>query len=153
MSRISDALDAFRSVVPGITGFSDKTEIPNPYSLADNDSRMLQDGWGVSVGASSPSIPEFKSFYEEWTITVHLTECLFSLAHDPEKVHEATKRLMDDAVNLKKNILNNNQIGIQAKIARINLSGTSGAEFVRGDKFNILTVNVNFLVTITELIS
>lgn len=150
MSKISTVIDTIRTAIPALSGFSSKTEIPNPYSLVDNNSNLLKDGWGLAVGSATADFNEFCKFFEEREFSIILTRQVFSLANCADQPVTAAKSLLEDMILIKKDLLNIDQLGIPTSIARINLGSSSGIESVNGDKFNYFTISTSFLITISE---
>ena len=106
MSNISTVIDAIRTTIPTLTGFSAKSEIPNPYSLEDNSTHLLKDGWGLVVEDAINATPEeFKSIRMDRDFTVVLTRQLFKTAHDVSTPITQYKALLEDQFTVTQDFL------------------------------------------------
>lgn len=151
MSNISTVIDAVRQAIPLLAGFSDKAEIPNPYSLADNDSQFLENGWGLSILSSSlSSINTFKDHSESRQMVISLTKQFVSIEGDNDAIHTDSKILLEDALILSKDLLDFDQLGIDSSVQKIDFVSNSGIEFVIGNKFNFIFTETIFNFDISE---
>ena len=129
MSKVSTIYDRLRVVIPTITGFSDKKEITNPYSLEDNNINILREGWGLAIGESTPTPGEYNAFNEERTFNIIVTQEVKYTDHNLDPRITVEKAVLEDSYNLKKEILNNNQLNIPSDIEIILPGGSTGIEF------------------------
>lgn len=151
MSKISVVYDRLRVLTPTLTGFTDKTEIPNPYSLVDNDFNLLREGYGIKVESGNPASSTWtKSFSEQRIFTVVVTQGIFSVTHDPEQIVTAAKDLLEDSLVLKQAFLDNTQLSIPSDIEIVHLVSSGPVDFVQGDKYNFLVNETSFAIQIRE---
>ena len=154
MSKISDIYDQIRTVVPGLfTGADAKIEIPNPYSLPDNNKNFLSNGWGLAVGDGSPSSVGFlKCDNESRNFIIVLTKELIRLDQCPDPMAVCTKALLEDYRTIKDRFVDFDQLGLDEKILKINFTNGSGIDFVTAGKFNFLTVSATYAIEYEETI-
>lgn len=150
MSKTSNILDELRIAIPALPSFSEKIEIPNPYSLADNDVNTVRNGYGIPVGPASPGFGEFKSFTQERDFTIILTRQVFATAHDQEPLVDATKLLLDDMFEVSKDVLSVDQLGIETQIEKVDQGTISGVEFIEADNFSLISMSASFIFTVRE---
>lgn len=151
MSKFSTVYDQLRTELATI--FPNKTEIPIPESLTQNDDNLLRDGYGLIVGPSTQGIIDtFKDTSTIHSFDIVLTRELIRLEHDTERKHTETKNLIEDLIGLRVSFLNFDQLTIEASIQKIDYNGMSEISFVNSDKFDIISASINFNIEITETI-
>ncbi len=154
MSNFTTIYDELiNTTLPGITGFSSKQAIPNPYDLTDNSFGMLRDGYGILVGDAVES--DFQLLKETWVeqeISIILTEALRRTSHNVTPLQTLTKSLVEDAILLRKDLLNADQITIPSSIERIDFVNRTAIEYLDLEESIIITTTVNFIFTISETI-
>jgi hypothetical protein len=151
MSNISTIIDTIRTAIPTLSGFSDKSEIPNPYSLTDNDSNFLVNGWGLVVGPSGLSpLNTFKDHSESRTFIITLTKEFVRMEGDNDAIHTDSKALLEDAVLVNKDMLAFDQLEIDANIQKIDFVGNSGIEFIFNGKHSFLATELTYNIDISE---
>ena len=150
MGRINQVYSTLRTVIPLITGFSTKKELPIPESLEDNNSNLLKDGWGIIVGASNPfQSQEMCYSMDEVQFSIVITKESFNSIADPSKAVSTNDTLLQNMNDLRVRLLDSDKLGIPNYLDMVTFTGASGIEFSKSDKYNIraITVNFNFLIT------
>lgn len=151
MSNISIIYDKIREQIPLI--LSGKTEIPNPYSLEDNMSQFLENGWGVIVGDGSlGTIDVYCLDSEIRTFTVVLTKLVYNLDGTNANMVLSSKSILEDIRKVKDDMLANDQLGIPEVIQKIDFESASGIEFAKADKISIFSASISFGIEYTEKI-
>lgn len=151
MSNYTTAYNALLTVIPTLTGFTTKTKIPNPMSLEDNSYQFLRNGWGLI--ATSDSESDFQVLKQNRVthgFTVRITEQLLKSDHNATAFDTVSLSLKEDAITLKEELLKDDQLSVATSIERVDHTGTSGIEQVNLDKHNLLYVDVNFTIEISE---
>lgn len=139
------------TTIPGLTGFSGKTEIANPYALELNDFNTLRDGWGIVIGDSSDSeYQEYKFTIIEQEISFVLTRVVRSTRHNVTPLQTALKAMIEDAITMRIDLLNDDQITIPSNIYKIDFLGRTAVEFLDAEEWNIITTTNNFMFSIRE---
>jgi hypothetical protein len=150
-STIYDELIA--TTIPGLTGYSTKTQIPIPYELSLNDMNSLRNGWGILIGdASQSDFQDYKDTWVDQSISFVLTRVLRTTHHNKTPMETETKQLIEDAILIRLDLYNADQITIPDNIQKIDFVSRSGIEFIDAEEFKILTTTVEFSFTISETI-
>ncbi len=145
MSNISTILDELTTAIGVI--FPDKTAIPNAYSLEDNPDIYLLDGYGLEVGSETESAEGvYNQTWIDIEINITLTERIITMTG----IKAAEKRMLENALLLRKDLLNFDQLGISNNIQQIKYNGHDGIEFIKSDKHNSIKVRSTFTITISE---
>jgi hypothetical protein len=151
-AKFGTILTALRSTVGGLTGFTTKTEIPNPYVMLSNPIGMLKDGWGLTVGASSPGAAEFNSTVDVITFNFELTRELLSTDNNVEPLMAAIAALKEDATTLMTRLERGD--AISADLEGFQYVSTSAVEVIQDASNNpIVTISVSFLGAIRETLT
>lgn len=150
-AKFSGILTAVRSTVAALTGFTTKTEIPNPYVLLKNPIGILKDGWGLTIGPSAPGPAEFNSTTDVIAFNIVLTRELLSTDNNVEPLMTAIAALKGDATTLM-TYLERGQL-ISADLEGFQYSSTSGVEILEDENNPIVTVAVTFLGAIRETLA
>ena len=148
MSNVSTIYDRLLVVLP--TLFTTRTRIPNPYSIEDNQSVLLKNGYGLKVNGTSSEESEFCTYSYSVDFGVVFTNEVVMLGNDADGYDAAVKLLLEASNTLQDNWLDNNQIGIEANITQVTFEGTSGIDFLVAGKNNFVTIEVSFTVQVTE---
>lgn len=150
MSKFSTVYDQIRTTL-GVL-FPDKKEFTNTDQLLENNDLFLEDGYGVKIGNASPLPFDFTEFLEGREFTIIFTQELKSLECSKDIIVATKKEMIEDTVTLKKDFLANDQIGVASSVQIIELSTSTGIDFIPGsDKY--LTTEVTFIFGISELIN
>jgi len=149
-TKISTILDQLKDVtLPAL--FPNKTEIPNAYSLIDNNDRLLKDAWGIRVNTGGTAdYNTFNTTAVRQEISIVLSREVVRLEHDNDPLHDATKLILEDALILRKDFLHISEIDIEGSIEKIDWNQNTGIEFVSGDNFNFIFTEVIFSFEISE---
>ena len=148
MSNATNIYTKIRTLVPTLTGFTTKKEIPNPYSLEDNQVNLLRDSWGVRIGTSTPTeeTDRLPNYVETRDFEVVLTRSVSKTDSDPDKIPVATQAMLDDFRTLENNFTLD-VFGTDEGVSAININSTTGIENVTAGKFNHITASIIFEIT------
>lgn len=154
MSNFSTIFDQLvGTTIPGLTGFSTKTQIPNPYALEENDINQLKNGWGIIIGdASESEFQVFKNTTVSQDIGIVLTREVRKTQNNKTPLETATKAIVEDAVSIRKDFYNADQLTIPSNIENITFTGRDAIEQLDAEQFYIITTTVNFAFQIAETI-
>ena len=151
MSNISTIVNQLRNTtIPTITGFTDRTQIPNPYSLGDNAEIFLEAGWGLKILDSNQITGNFCEHWEKRFMSVILTERLVSIGNNNEPLDTEDLVLMEAVVELRKTLLNPDQFGVESSLEKVDFPSNSGIQFLRTEKNNYLFTETVFSFDISE---
>lgn len=148
MSKISDVYDTILTTVG--TLFPSKTRIPNPYLIEDNPIQYLEDGYGVRIFPESPAPSEYCRFSRTRIFSIVLSKEVITTDIQTIQYDTTAKELLEEVYTLQKDFLNPDQLGIEDKVEKIEMGGTGPIELFKGDKVDILTMDVLFQVQITD---
>ncbi len=152
MSNFSTIFDQLvDTTIPALTGFSTKTKLSNPYDLADNDEGQLRDGYGLIIGAADETTPQYMCDFTvvSQEIAVVLTRVVISTPHNTTPLDTAVKALVEDAVTIRKDFYNPDQLTIPSNIEKIQFNNRSGIEYI-SDEFKFVATTVFFTFDIKE---
>lgn len=148
-TRISTVLDTLRTAIK--TAFPTKTEIPNAYSLTDNDEMLLENGLGIAVRSGAESANQvFNYDIESRTIGIIFTKKIFRIESDVDPIKTVEKDLLEDQVTLRKLLLKNTQLSIDSSIFKVDYVGDTGPQFIFEGDFSFLSLEINFVIDIME---
>lgn len=145
MSDTSNIINSLRTIIPALTGYSDKIELPNSYFLAENDDLYLKSGWGIKLGGSGLS--DFNTDYthaEDREISIILTQEIYTLETNASPLVTATDELMNDVDTLKVRLLNLDRLGVIYEGQGITFVSNSGIEFVRDEQIRFVSTETVF---------
>lgn len=149
MSNVTLAYNAARTALAAL--YPDKNEIPNPYSMEDNNTMLLRDSWGLKAGPTSVSPFEvLKETAAEYDFIVVLSTEIVRKDSDVEAVHTRIKALLEDGLLVRKDFLNSDQLSAQAYIRKIEWNNTSDILEAVVGKFNHRYIEVSFSFDIAE---
>lgn len=148
MSNITTIYDTTLTRLATI--FTGRTKIPNAYSLADNNTLFLRDGYGLKVVSSQVEESEFCNYAYSVSFAIVITKEVLRLDSDSNQIDTVSKALLEDLKTLQDNFLAYDQIGINNNIEKIDFNGSSGIEFIVGDKFNFATLEVAINIMVRE---
>jgi len=149
MSNISTIIDAVRTKVTAL--FPDKHEIPNPYLLESNAENFLQDGFGIRVDASSLTAGQtFYSITEDRTITIIISEKAYRIESNPDPMYIIAKNILEDALSLKVEFMDKDQLAVGDAIESINYNSDTGINFVFRGKHNFAYTEISFDIRLGE---
>lgn len=140
MADFDNMLDDLHTRLAGLSGFSSKTLIPNPYSIADNPEQFVRDGYGVIVSDSSQGLNDYKSTFDDQSMEILLSTEFRTTDSNPTPVQNVAKSLKADALTVRNSLLGT----LLSGVAKVDYIGTSGIVFE--SDYVWLTVNFNFTI-------
>ena len=158
MASTANVIDAIRTLIPTVTGFSDKIEIPNPYLLEDNKEPMIRNSWGLIVGGASRAAnddPVYKHYVtSEREMSIVLTRKVYDLDSNNRSLNTAAKSLLDDKDNVVKELLDNSKILETLKTGEeVVFNGDSGIEFLIADNTKFIKTQIDFTIEMVDQIN
>lgn len=152
MSNISTIYDTILAAMTAL--FPTKTRIPNAYSLSDNQSHLLRDGYGVKLNSASSAEGEIcGNFNVNRDISIVFTQEIVRGDSEHGQVDTAVKNLAESVVTLQKDFYHADRMGIPSNVSNIELSSISGVEFFISGKNNFISMEISFNFYIRENIS
>jgi hypothetical protein len=148
--KFETVLDALRTQIPLLTGFTTKTELPNPYSPEDNPKGILRNGWGLTVGTSVSGPAEFNSTVDLHSVGVVLTSEWVSTENNPATIHTVVKALKADAATLQKKLERGDLLAVSSSLENFTYASTSEVAFGEGERDRWVYLTVNFIASIRE---
>lgn len=148
MSKISAVYDAILLELQ--TLFPNKTRIPYPYSLPDNNARFLSDGYGLTIGTSSFEQFEFCNFMNSREVSVVVTREVFRTDSDASVIDDITKALLEDIYEVQKLFYSYNELNVPNDIAKVDIGSVSSVEEVLSGKQSFLSMTASFQFYIVE---
>jgi hypothetical protein len=141
------------TTIPAITGFSTKTQIVNPYEIENNDKNLLRNGWGITIG-NATNVPSqvFNFTWIAQEFGIILTREIRATEHNKTPLETASKAMVEDAILLRIDFHNADQIAIESSIENINFLNRTPISYVGVDGYNIIWCSVNFSFEIKESI-
>lgn len=130
--------------------FPDKTIIPNPFDLENNNQNFLKNGYGYFYGPAG--LPEFdlgihfQGYSRDFSIVLSRNVYRTDISTDPFATTQL--QLIEDQnilVNAFADIRN-----IDQNVVTLEFVSDSGIEFVFADKNNYLALTTDFAVTYKE---
>lgn len=138
----STAIDSFVNRVKATTGFTTKSIIPNPYSIADNPEVLLRDGVGFVIGASTDSNQQFNATTDRQQIGVVISKLYVMSDSNPDVILGLVKALKDEAEVLRVSLLQETNL---ADIQDVIYTSTDEVRLV--ERYIYLTVNFEIRYT------
>lgn len=148
MSKITTIYDTLLVELQSL--FPDKSRIPYPYSLPDNNARFLVDGYGLTMGSSSFEQFEFCNFMNSREISVVITKEVFRTDSDSSVIDSVSKSLLESVYELQKLFYSYNELGIPNDIAKVDIGSVSAIEEVISGKQSFLSMTASFNFFIIE---
>lgn len=150
MSKITTAYNALVEELSGM--YLDKTRLHNPYSLDENPDIVRKNSWGLKVDSANRQDQEFCNLSIERSFTLILMRQFVSLASKEDGFDAATIGILEDQQSAMQLLNSPDELGQESIIDIINITDVSGIqELVSGEK-KYLFSEVNFTITISELI-
>ena len=148
-TKITTILDTLRTKLAA--AFPTRSEIPNPYSLIDNNENFLENGIGVAIrqGAQSGNVL-FNNNIDARIFSIVFTNKIYRIDSDSDPIKTIEKTLLEDQVTLRKLMLKNDQLSIDESIFKIDYIGDSGINFIFDDDFSFLNLEINFTIESME---
>ena len=139
------------TTIPGLTGFSTKTKIPDPYNPEDNDINFLRNGWGLTIGESSDSeFQEFKYSKVNQVFNLVLTREVNRTSNNTATVESVSKAMAEDIVTARLDLLDDDQITLDSNIEMITFEGSSAIEPLDLEDSYVLSTTVTFNFVLRE---
>jgi hypothetical protein len=148
MSNVSIILD--QVIVKLGELFPNKTRIPMPYSLTDNNKNFLSDGYGLIIGSASYEQLDFCNRMISQSISVVFTREVFRTDSDVVVIDDIVKSISEDINSVQGLFYAYNELDIEENIAKIDITSISSVESIQGDKQNFLTRTAEFNFYIRE---
>lgn len=154
MSNISTLYDTLLSTLSTLLpSSSDYTRIPNASNLEDNIIQFLRQGYGLIYSGSTQEPSEFCNFAIDHNFAVVLTREVIKTESQTDQLDTVNKALLEDAYKLQNDFYNVDKLGIPDSITRLNLGSVSGITDVIIGKKYFKSIEVNFNILVTEVIS
>jgi len=147
MSKISTAIDYYVSQMA--TLFPNKTRVPNPYSLPDNNSLFLRDGYGIKVEGVALDRQDYKHFSEAYDIGLIFCRELLRVDSNYTNFDTAVKNLMEDHFTAREFFYDTDNMN--STIDRIQLGGTGPVSFLLAGNAHYLFIETSISTTIREV--
>lgn len=147
-SKISSVYDAIVSELEAL--YPNKTRIPYPYSLTDNNARFLIDGYGFTIGPASFEQFEFCNFMTSREVTVVITREIFRTDSDAITVDDVAKALLESVYEVQKLFYSYNELNVPSDIAKVDIGSVSAVEEVISGKQSFLSMSASFNFFILE---
>lgn len=153
MSTSIDIKNKIRAVLPTLSGFTDKAEIPNPYDLEENNFQFIRSGWGIRLGSSTP---QTEANYPEYTLTTEyeiiITERVANTQSDADPMHTITDNLMADISTINDDFTatpfsTSTRFSSADKIENVDVISISGIESVSAGKYKNIKASITFGIT------
>jgi hypothetical protein len=148
MSKVTAVYDALVQELE--TLYPNKTRIPYPYSLQDNNLRFLIDGYGMTIGSSTFEQFEFCNFMNARDVSVVITKEVFRTDSDAHVIDDITKSLLEDIYEVQKLFYSYNELGVPNDIAKVEIGSVSEVEEVISGKQSFLSMTASFQFFIIE---
>ena len=147
-SKISSVYDAIVSELEAL--YPNKTRIPYPYSLTDNNARFLIDGYGFTIGSANFEQFEFCNFMTSREVTVVITKEIFRTDSDAITVDDVAKALLESVYEVQKLFYSYNELNVPSDIAKVDIGSVSAVEEVISGKQSFLSMSASFNFFILE---
>lgn len=148
MSNVSTIHTSLLASLAGM--FPNKTIIPNPFNLEDNNQNLMKDGYGFFYGAAG--LPDFdlgihiQGYSREFNVVI--TKNVYRTDVSPDPYTTAQLALLEDQntmVNTFADVRNLDQ-----NVVSIEFVSDGGVEFIFADKNNYLALTTTFAVSYKE---
>ena len=126
-----------------------KNRIPNAYSIVDNPEQLLKNSYGLKYNGSERQSYEICSRRERASFSLVLTVEFFKLDTGLTSFDDPTTTILEDAETFKFEFSKTNMLN-NTDIININTTSTSGLANIQGDKYNFLSIEVNFEIDYFE---
>lgn len=157
-TSIDDLITALRTEIPTYVGFTDKTEVLNAYSIADNPNTYIDNGWGLVIeggirASSDDPVNEYFSTTER-NIGVVLCRSVFDPHGMGLQISDVAVELFEDAATIRDNFLELDKFGVLRNGENVIYSGDSGVNFLAGDDgYKFIYTQIDFSFDIIETIN
>lgn len=146
-TAITDVYDAFVTFVGGtLTSYK---RLANAYSVADNPSPVLKRGYGVKVGPGQNSRRFVGGLHSTSRVfTIILTAEMAAVEGNVTQARAAELSILEDVQALIKGVCTNSTLA--TKTTNVQWSQDSGVQFIAGDRFKYLAIEVGFTAEYVE---
>jgi hypothetical protein len=148
MSKVSNIYDRCLVVLGEL--YPEHTRIPYAYSLENNNENFLTKGYGLRVGSANFEELDWCKFTVQRNITVVFTREVYRLDASVEEIDQYTKELLEDVFICQRKFFNYDQLGIEADIVRVEISGSTEISEVLSGQKRFLTMECDFNFSIRE---
>jgi hypothetical protein len=148
MSKITNVYNALLTELEAL--FPAKTRIPYAYSLPENNTRFLSNGYGLTIGASTFEPFEFCDFMNVREVNVSFTKEVFRTDSDANVIDDITKAILENVYEVQKLFYSYNELNVPNDIAKVDLGAVSGVEEVLSGKQSFLSMTASFQFYIIE---
>lgn len=157
MASIDSLYDALRTAIPTYSRFTNKKEILNTYSLADNPETFMSNSWGLLVGSGFRSEKDEPFINHSETtvraISVVICRAVYDVQGMGIEANETAKELLLDAEELRKNFLDLSKFGVLETGEQVFYEGDSGIEFLQEGQHRFIYTQVNFSFELVQTIN
>ena len=136
-----------------VTLLPNHNRIPNPYSLRDNPDIVLKQGWGLAAGSSNRVELDFTRLQMERSFQLITTREMFYIDTKVDTFDVAVKALMNDHVTIQLEFHKVNELGIEAKIDKMEIVSSSEPEIIFNDKYKYLTMSTEIIVAHSDVVT
>jgi hypothetical protein len=130
--------------------FPTMTRIPYAYSLPDNNSNFLKNGFGLIIGSANFTEFEFCNRVSEREISVVFSKEVFRTDSDVVKIDDIVKELLENVNTVQGLFYSYEELGIEDKILKVDIGSVSGMEEVLANSSKFLTMTASFSFQIKE---
>jgi len=130
--------------------FPTMTRIPYSYSLPDNNSNFLKNGFGLIIGTANFTEFEFCNRVSEREISVVFSKEVFRTDSDVVKIDDIVKELLENVNTVQGLFYSYEELGIEDKILKVDIGSVSGMEEVLANSSKFLTMTASFSFQIRE---
>lgn len=148
MSKISTAYDRVLEVLEGL--YPDKTILFNPYSLPDNSSYIVRNGYGIRKLETSNALSEQCNYSDFHAFEFVLTREVVRLEPQTEKLDAVVKEMLEDMVLFRKTFFNPNLLNIAGTVEDVTLGTASAIETFIAGKNKFISMSIGFTLRINE---
>lgn len=149
---MSNASVVYEKILSEIqTLFPEKSRIPYPYSLEDNQSHFLANGYGLKVGSAEYEPLEFSNFVVARNIAVVVTREVFRTDSDEVVIDDIVKALMDDIYVVQRKLYEMDATsGNSLQVIKVDVGSVSGVQTVTSSNSKFLSMEAEFSFKITD---
>jgi hypothetical protein len=146
MSKASTIYDQIVSQLA--TLFPSATRIPDAYAVEENNDNFLRNGYGIKVGSADFQEFEFCKWMVGRQVTIVFTKEVFRL--DSVSADTVEKALLEAVYETQKLFFNYSQLGIEADIMRVDITGSSEIQRVSSENGLYMSIECSFNFLIQE---
>ena len=144
MSTFSTAMATFQALIQGIPEYANKTIIPNPYDISDNQISFLRDGYGIVIQDSTNVPTNFNMSSDLQQVGVVVSKDIPKTNSDPTAIMDGVIYLKDTLTVLRLALL---ECTDMAGIATLTYENTDS--FTTEEGFIYTTIIFNIMISDT----